>query len=93
MVLHHAVSHQTVLPDYRLAVCYTIKGHNGGIAMYDTHASFHSVNGKRLILIVEDVELNREILASILENSYEIIFGVDGTEALERIESHKRVLL
>ena len=33
--------------------------------MQDTHLRFHSSNGKRLVLVVEDEIINREILSNI----------------------------
>ena len=40
---------------------------------------------KRLVLIVEDEFVNRELLSAYLENEYEIIFAQTGGEALEAI--------
>ena len=60
--------------------------------MPDTHAKFHSVDGRRRVLVVEDEEINREILGAILEESYEVVFATDGDEALERVEENKGLL-
>jgi len=38
----------------------------------------------RTILIVEDVELNRDLLAQLLEDAYRLVFAEDGLAALER---------
>ena len=54
----------------------------------DTHLKFHSSNGKRLILVVEDEQINREILALILQEDYELLFAADGAEALDGIRAH-----
>ena len=43
---------------------------------------------KRLVLIVEDEFVNRELLSAYLENEYEIIFAQTGGEALEAIRTH-----
>jgi CheY-like chemotaxis protein len=37
-----------------------------------------------LILVVEDVELNRDLLGQILEDGYEVAFAHDGAEGLAR---------
>jgi len=36
------------------------------------------------ILIVEDIELNRDLLAQLLEDEHALVFAVDGLAALER---------
>ncbi len=38
----------------------------------------------KTILIVEDVELNRELLAQLLEDDHRLVFAEDGVAALER---------
>ena len=38
----------------------------------------------KTILIVEDIELNRELLAQLLEDDYRLVFAEDGVAALER---------
>lgn len=38
----------------------------------------------KTILIVEDVELNRELLVQLLEENYRLVFAEDGEAALER---------
>jgi CheY-like chemotaxis protein len=38
----------------------------------------------RTILIVEDIELNRELLAQLLEDKHRLVFAADGLAALER---------
>lgn len=44
---------------------------------------------KSLILIVDDIEINREILGEILEDQYTILFAEDGEQAVQLIEEHK----
>jgi two-component system cell cycle response regulator DivK len=39
----------------------------------------------KTILIVEDIELNRELLAQLLEESHRLVFAEDGLVALERV--------
>lgn len=43
---------------------------------------------KQKILIVDDSEINRSILADILEEEYEIFEAADGVEAIEMLEKH-----
>lgn len=38
----------------------------------------------KTILIVEDIELNRELLAQLLEDRHRLVFAEDGVAALER---------
>ena len=38
----------------------------------------------KTILIVEDIELNRELLAQLLEENHRLMFAEDGVAALER---------
>ena len=38
----------------------------------------------KTILIVEDIELNRELLAQLLEDDHRLLFAEDGVAALER---------
>ena len=45
-------------------------------------------NRKRLILIVEDEFVNRELLNAYLEDEYDILFAETGAAAMEAIRSH-----
>ena len=47
-------------------------------------------DNRRLILVVEDEEINRTILGTILEKDYDVIFASDCTEALKKIEDIDR---
>lgn len=47
---------------------------------------------KGLVLIVDDIEINREILEEILEDQYSIICAEDGKQAVEMIEKYKTEL-
>ena len=60
--------------------------------MLKSHERFHSANGKRLILVVDDEAVNRELLGFILEKDYEIIYAASGEEALERIRENENLL-
>ena len=50
--------------------------------MPENHLKFHSANGKRRILVVEDEVINLQILTMMLEDSYEILSAATGGEAL-----------
>ena len=60
--------------------------------MLKSHEKFHSSNGKRLVLIAEDEEINRELLGEILHEDYEVIFASDGIEAYRLIQEHHNTL-
>ena len=60
--------------------------------MLKTHEKFHSENGKRLVLIVDDEAVNREILNILLKDTYETIQAGDGETALQYIRQHQDVL-
>ncbi len=60
--------------------------------MSDGKLKFHSSNGKRQILIVEDELINREILQMVLIDTYDLLFAETGQEALASIEAHHDVL-
>lgn len=47
---------------------------------------------RRLVLIVEDQEINQGILESILEDDYDVIFANNGVEALQQMEAHLQSL-
>ena len=65
--------------------------------MPEKHSEFHSINGKRRILIIEDELINREILGYMLQDAYEVVFAETGTQALrilnEQCETLSLVLL
>ena len=45
------------------------------------------------ILIVEDVEMNRDLLVQLLEDDYELVEAVDGKQGLEKAASEKPDLI
>ena len=57
--------------------------------MLKSHERFHSANGKRLVLVADDEFVNREILKSILQDEYELVFAEDGEQTLDQIRAHK----
>ena len=60
--------------------------------MPKNHEKFHSRNGKRQILVVDDEMINRELLSQILESEYEIILAQDGQEALDKMRELRETL-
>ena len=60
--------------------------------MPKTHEKFHSVNGKRLILIVDDEMINRELQAQTLSEDSETISAADGEQALEMVRQNRDML-
>ena len=49
-------------------------------------------NRKRLVLVVEDEMINREMLCACLEDDYEILCAVTGKEALAAVAAHTDLL-
>ena len=43
----------------------------------------------KTVLVVDDQEINRDILAAILEDRYDILFAANGQEALEVMTAHR----
>ncbi len=60
--------------------------------MLDSHLKFHSANGKRRVLVVEDEAINQEILGFILQDEYDLIFAATGAEALEAIRTESELI-
>ncbi len=60
--------------------------------MLKGHEVFHSVNGKRQILIADDEMINREILGEMLRDDYEVLFAEDGIKTIEMIEQYRETL-
>ena len=60
--------------------------------MLKSHEAFHSVNGKRQILIADDEMINREILAEMLRDDYELLLAEDGIVTLETIKQYRDTL-
>ena len=57
--------------------------------MLKSNDKFHSVNGKRLILVADDEIINRMLLGEILSDEFEVIYAEDGTKALEEVRQNK----
>ena len=60
--------------------------------MLKSYEAFHSVNGKRQILIADDELINREILGAMLEDDYEVLFAADGIATLEIMRQNRETL-
>ena len=60
--------------------------------MPESHLKFHSANGKRRILVIEDEFINREILGYMLRDSYDLVFAETGAKALELLEEQQDTL-
>ena len=60
--------------------------------MLKSHEKFHSANGKRQILVVDDEFINRELLKAILADDYEILTAEDGLSALNIIKANSSTL-
>ena len=60
--------------------------------MQETNLKFHSSNGKRRILVVEDEFVNQEMLKLILADTYDVVLAGSGAAALEEVQEHYDVL-
>ena len=50
------------------------------------------IHYEQLVLVVDDQEINRDILGSILEDKYRLIYAENGQEAMELIREHTQEL-
>ena len=60
--------------------------------MPETYLKFHSSNGKRRILLIEDEIINQELLKMILQESYEILLADTGRAALDLVRENCETL-
>jgi len=60
--------------------------------MLKSHVKFHSVAGKRLVLIVDDGIINREMLRNIIKDDFDTVMAEDGEEAVEKIKEYGSML-
>ena len=60
--------------------------------MPNDNASFLSASGKRRVLIVDDEAINRMMLASMLEDDYELLFAEDGEHAMRQVWAHRETI-
>ena len=60
--------------------------------MLKSHVKFHSIAGKRLVLIVDDEQINRNILGHIVGDDFDCVFATNGEEAVAKIQEHGELL-
>ena len=60
--------------------------------MLKSHEKFHSVNGKRKILIVDDEQVNRELLGYMADSQFDVLYATNGREALDVMKRHCKTL-
>ena len=60
--------------------------------MLKSHVKFHSVEGKRLILIADDEPVNRELLGHITQDDYDALFAENGRQAMDLIRENAEFL-
>lgn len=60
--------------------------------MLKSHEKFHSANGKRLILVVDDELVNRELMGAVLQRDYELLFAENGEQAMDLILANSDTL-
>jgi PleD family two-component response regulator len=48
-----------------------------------------AIHARKHVLIVDDIEMNRELMGDLLAEEYDISYASDGLEALETLQSHK----
>ena len=60
--------------------------------MTDGQLKFHSTNGKRMILVVEDEFINQEMLRNMLQDGYELLIADTGKAALEAVCTNGEIL-
>ena len=47
------------------------------------------ISSRKLILIVDDIEVNREIMGDYLKEAYDVLYASDGVETLNVLRAHK----
>ncbi len=65
---------------------------NAGKQAFSTNEDGEILHLKRLVLVVEDEEINQMILGEILRENYELLQATDGSSALEQIKIHREEL-
>ena len=60
--------------------------------MPNTGKDFRTGIEKRLILVVDDEMINREILSEYLKDDYEVLTAENGRQAMDLIRDHKDTL-
>ena len=52
----------------------------------------NGINTRRLVLVVDDQEINRELLEMFLSDDYDLLFAENGQQAMELIRAHQDML-
>ena len=60
--------------------------------MTERELKFHSSNGKRRILVIEDELINQEMLRFILGETYDVVVAGTGEEAFAEVREHYDIL-
>ena len=60
--------------------------------MANNRKPMYSVNGKRVVLVIDDDIINREMLGNMLSNEYDVLYAENGKIALEMIEKNGDML-
>ena len=60
--------------------------------MTERELKFHSSNGKRRILVIEDEIINQEMLRLILGDTYDVVIAGTGEEAFAEVREHYDIL-
>ncbi|MBR0398477.1 MAG: EAL domain-containing protein [Eubacterium sp.] len=58
--------------------------------MLKSHVKFHSTAGKRLVLIVDDEQVNRELLGFIVSSDFDVLYAASGEEAMQVLKENAR---
>ena len=85
---------------YNLLICFIAPPPKGdaihasawGATVLKSHEKFHSTNGKRRVLVVDDEFINREMMRAFLQDDYEVVLAEDGGQALEILRSEHDTL-
>ncbi len=56
--------------------------------MLKSHVKFHSTAGKRLVLIVDDEQVNRELLGFIVSSDFDVLYAASGEEAMQVLKEN-----
>ena len=60
--------------------------------MLKSHEKFHSANGKRQVLIVDDEFVNQQVLGKMIGDDFDFLYASDGISALKVIDENKHTL-
>ena len=60
--------------------------------MLKSHVKFHSTAGKRLVLIVDDEQVNRELLGYIVSSDFDVLYAASGEVAMQVLKENAQHL-